>query len=61
MNTIENCLLLYTHNNLTAYWPFMKCAGELGQTPPIATTTTPSRLTSLSLSLSLSLHLSWLR
>jgi len=29
MNTIENCLLLYTHNNLTAYWPFMKCADEV--------------------------------
>ena len=54
MNTIENCLITFTSNNLTAYWPFMKCAGKLCSSQP-AFTIALSSDTHISLSLSLCL------
>ena len=54
MNTIKNCLITFTSNNLTAYCPFMKCAGKLCSrrlppSPPLSSDT------HISLSLSLCL------
>ena len=52
MNTIENCLIFLTKVEVEAYWPFIKCAGELcSRRPPPSPPLSSDTHISLSLSL----------